>query len=132
MTSITEVLKQRWHEASKLVDLIDAERMKLLEPTEKRWHAALDALQLVNHQLDAHEHLRCDCCEAPIFDGEPRLGGNSMLCEDCAPTVQALLDEPEAFVDGNGDPATPEQCRQWYDEYIAAGASPTDSTARAA
>ena len=129
---ITQLLKQRWHEASKLVDMIDAERLRLLEPTEKRWHAALDELQIVNDQLDAHEHLRCDACEAPLFDDDPQTTGNSILCEDCAPTVQALIDEPDAFCDADGEPATPEQCRQWYDEYIAAGASPTDSTARVA
>ncbi|AAL49608.1 unknown [Sinorhizobium phage PBC5] len=127
---ITQLLKQRWHAASTRVDLLDAERMKLLEPTEKGWHAALDELQIVNDQIEAHEHLRCDGCEAPIFDGDPRLGGNSMLCEDCSPTVQALLEEPEFFVDGDGNAATPEQCQEWFNAHIAAGGSPSDSMAR--
>ncbi|MBD9539959.1 hypothetical protein IB276_10900 [Ensifer sp. ENS04] len=132
MSEITKILKERWHEASKLVDLIDAERFELLRPTEKRWHAAVDALQIVNDQLDAHEHLRCDGCEAPLFEDDPHTTGNSILCEDCAPTVQALIDEPEAFVDADGNPATADRCLEWFNAHITAGGSPTDSIARRA
>ncbi len=127
---ITEILKQRWREASALVNQIDEERMKLLEPTEKRWHAALDTLQCLNDQCQAHDHIRCEACEAPIFEGEPYLGGDTPLCEICAPPYQALIDEPDFFVDGDGNPATPEQCREWFDAHIAAGGSPTDSMSR--
>ncbi|MGK9200454.1 hypothetical protein KXR50_08115 [Sinorhizobium meliloti] len=129
---ITDTLKQRWREASALVNQIDEERMKLLEPTEKRWHASLDALQLVNDQCQAHEHIRCEACQAPIFDGDHYLGGDTPLCEECAPPYQDLIDAPEFFVHGDGNPATPEQCREWFDAHIAAGGSPSDSMARPA
>ncbi|MCA1490128.1 hypothetical protein I6F11_04240 [Ensifer sp. NBAIM29] len=128
----TEILKQRWREASALVDQIDEERMELLRPTEKNWHAALDALQFVNDQCEAHDHLRCDGCEAPIFQDDAYSGGYSILCEECSPTYQELIEDHEAFVDGDGKPATPEQCREWFDAHIAAGGSPTDSMARVA
>lgn len=126
----TEILKQRWREASALVDQIDDERTKLLEPTEQRWIAALDALEAVNAECNGHDHLRCDGCSAPIFEDDAYFGGNSPLCETCSPTYQDLLGDHEAFIDGDGNPATPEQCRAWYDEHIAAGGAPTDSMAR--
>lgn len=126
----TDTLKQRWREASALVDQIDDERTKLLEPTEQRWLAALDAVQKIDDECSKYDHLRCDACLAPIFEDDPYFGGNSFLCETCSPTYQDLLDDHEAFIDGDGNPATPEQCRQWYDEHIAAGGAPTDSMAR--
>lgn len=126
----TEDLKRRWREASALVDQLDEERTKLLEPTEQRWLTALDALESLDRECNQFDHLRCDGCTAPIFDDDPSFGGNSILCERCSPTYQDLLDHPDGFIDDIGDPATPEQCRRWYDEHIAAGGSPSDSMAR--
>lgn len=73
----------------------------------------------------------CEFCNKDIFEGEKYLPGETYACEACAPTYQDLLDEPEGFVDTEtGEQATAEQCQRWYDEYIAAGGSPTDSMAR--
>lgn len=73
----------------------------------------------------------CEACGKHIQEGEPYLWGpETSFCGDCAPTYQALLDEPEGFVTADGDPLTPEQCRAWYDEHIAAGGNATESMAK--
>ncbi|MBW9090865.1 hypothetical protein JNB91_23925 [Rhizobium wenxiniae] len=72
----------------------------------------------------------CEACGKHIQEGEPYLWGpETDFCGECAPTYQALIDEPEGFVNADGEPLTPEQCRAWFDEHIAAGGKATDSMA---
>ena len=73
---------------------------------------------------------RCEACGIHVQEGEPYLPGpDTDLCGTCAPTFQDLIDEPEGFVNADGDPLTPEQCREWFDRHIAGGGQPTDSMA---
>lgn len=122
-------LKQRWHEANAVVEAIDSEREKLLAPTERRWLAALDAMEKLDNACDSHGAVRCVSCAGPIFAGDLYFGTDELFCLPCAPKHQDLLDEPEFFVTADGDQATPEQCRQWFDEHIARGGAATDSMA---
>ncbi|AYC99986.1 hypothetical protein [Neorhizobium sp. NCHU2750] len=72
----------------------------------------------------------CEACGKHIQEGEPYLWGpETDLCGECAPTYQALIDEPEGFVNADGEPLTPEQCSAWFDEHIAGGGKATDSIA---
>lgn len=72
----------------------------------------------------------CEACGKHIQEGEPYLWGpETDLCGECAPTYQALIDEPEGFVNPEGEPLTVEQCRAWHEEHIAAGGKATDSMA---
>lgn len=73
----------------------------------------------------------CEACRHPIQEGEAWLpSAATPLCAACAPSYQALIDEPESFVDDDGDPLTPEAARAYYDAHIAAGGQPSDSMAR--
>lgn len=72
----------------------------------------------------------CEACGHAIQEGEAYLpSAATPLCAACAPTYQSLIDEPEGFVDDDGDPLTPEAARALYDAHIAAGGQPTDSIA---
>ena len=73
----------------------------------------------------------CEACGHAIQEGEAWFPGpETSFCAKCAPTWQAMIDEPEGFVTLDGEPMTPEQCRAEFDEHIAAGGKPTDSMAR--
>lgn len=73
----------------------------------------------------------CEACGHAIQDGGAYLpGSEASLCAACAPTWQLMIDEPDAFVDDDGYPLTPEAARAFYDAHIAAGGQPTDSMAR--
>ena len=71
----------------------------------------------------------CEACGKIIWTGDLYLPGPTPLCHGCAPKYRDLLTEPESFCDPDEMPATPEQCRAWYDAHIAAGGSPDDSMA---
>lgn len=75
--------------------------------------------------------LLCTCCGKPVLKGERYMREvESALCYNCAPTFQHLIDEPDGgFVDADENPLSPEQCRAWFDQHIAAGGKPTDSMA---
>jgi len=73
----------------------------------------------------------CEACGHAIQEGEAYLPSPATpLCAECAPTFQALIDEPEGFVDDDSEPLTKEAAKVWFDAHIAAGGKPTDSMAR--
>ncbi|MBV2183250.1 MAG: hypothetical protein KUL88_01730 [Rhizobium sp.] len=73
----------------------------------------------------------CEACGHAIQKGEAYLPSPATpLCATCAPTYQALIDEPEGFVDDDGEPLSKEDAKLAFDAYIAAGGKPTDSMAR--
>ncbi|WP_454287122.1 hypothetical protein [Rhizobium arsenicireducens] len=73
----------------------------------------------------------CEACGHAIQEGEAYLPGHDTdFCAECAPTFQSLIDEPDSFVDDDGDPLTKEAAKAWFDAHIAAGGKPTDSMAR--
>lgn len=73
----------------------------------------------------------CEACGHAIQEGEAYLPSPATpLCAECAPTFQALIDEPEGFVDDDGEPLSKEDAKLAFDAYIAAGGKPTDSMAR--
>lgn len=73
----------------------------------------------------------CEACGHAIQEGEAYLPSPATpLCATCAPTFQALIDEPEGFVDADGEPLSKEAAKDWFDTHIAAGGKPTDSMAR--
>lgn len=125
----TPDLKSRWYAANAVVEQLEEERHKLIEHTEVPYHAALDALKQLDDECDALGAIRCVSCAGPLFEGDPYFGTDDAFCAECAPTYQELLDEPEFFVTADGEQATPEQCRAWYDAHIAGGGLPTDTMA---
>ena len=133
MTTITEADRQAWREANRAVEAIEAERQKLLAPTQARYAAAKVALSEIEDRLGGVV-VCCEGCGGPVFEGEPYLGGETPLCRDCAPTCADLLDSQENFVDFDEDgdeiPMTAERARAICDAHLAAGGQLTDSMAR--
>lgn len=70
--------------------------------------------------------IRCEACGTDFPETAPYLSGIDALCEECAPTYQSLLDEPDSFVDSDEEPLSPEAAREWVDSHLAAGGKITD------
>ncbi|TDX72628.1 hypothetical protein EDE05_12849 [Neorhizobium sp. R1-B] len=135
--SLAEQEGWRWDDENQMLDVAAAGWQKTNRERltwRKRAELALSSSLPTQHQNLSAEDTAiaiCEACGKHIQEGEPYLWGpETSLCSDCAPTYQALLDEPEGFVNADGDPLTPEQCRAWYDEHIAAGGKATDSMAK--
>lgn len=78
----------------------------------------------IEHDEDA---LICDLCGNGIPEGAPHhFGGDTCICEACAPTWKDFLTHPESFYDPTNNPVTPEAAKAAYDEHIASGGSPDD------
>lgn len=110
------------------LDEIESQRAELLKPTDAAYLAAAEAVELA---LEACGDLvaTCESCSEPIFVGDRMLGGETPLCDTCAPTYDRLLSEPEYFCDSEGVPLTGDAARALYDAHIAAGGRPEDSMA---
>jgi len=108
-----------WNPKSRRDDLIRAAALILTE------------IERLDRAADKTAIATCEACGHYIQDGEAYLPGpETSFCAECAPTWQAMIDEPEGFVTLDGEPMTREQCRAEFDEHIAAGGKPTDSMAR--
>lgn len=120
-------LKQQWIAANALVERLDADRRKLLESSEQEWLAALIEFEKLDVLLDDHDTcIRCEVCTTPIMIGDRYHGGPTPTCEECAPSYQDLIDEPDSFTDGDGLPVDPEALKAEYDAHIANGGSADD------
>jgi hypothetical protein len=120
--------KEDWKKARAALDVIEAERKKLLEPTEDRHTAAFDRLLEIEDDLGSECIGKCESCTDPIFEGEAyHSSEDCYLCEDCAPTYAEMLDRPGDFVSfKTGDHMTPEEAKEACDAHVANGGSLSD------
>lgn len=120
--------KEEWRAAKAEVEAIEKEREALLAPTNERYDAARDRLELIEEECG--EFLgHCEGCLAPIFEGDrysyDRMGGTT-LCDDCSPTWHDLLRDPESFYDSDDVYYTAETAKTAADAHLAAGGSLDD------
>jgi hypothetical protein len=115
-----------WKQARNRLSAIETERKRLLQPTQKRFRDAQEALYEIEERIGSRV-ATCESCDEPIFAGDLYLSGDDVdLCAKCAPTYDDLLTSPGSFLNMDEQPMTEEQARREYDEHIAAGGKPTD------
>lgn len=120
--------KADWKAAKAEVEAIEAERAALLAPTQERYDAACDRLELIEEECPERVGV-CEGCSEPIWRGDryssdPDSG--VCLCEECAPSWGDMIDSPDYFRDDDGEPMTPEKAKALCDAHVAAGGSLTD------
>lgn len=120
--------KADWQAAKAAVVEIEKERDALLLPTKDRYDAACGHLELVEE--DCPERVgRCEGCDEPIWEGDRYAYGSEdgiYLCEECAPSWEDMLENPDHFYDGDGEYLTAETAKAAVDAHLAAGGKLTD------
>jgi hypothetical protein len=120
-----------WKAAKAALDLIEAERERLLVPTKERFETAQEELATIEEQIGGNLGY-CEGCSEPIFEGEPYHGGIDVsLCAVCAPSYADMLAHPESFGGENDEPMTPAEAAALFEAHIANGGSPDDKMAHA-
>lgn len=99
-----------------------------LKEAKKPYDALLDEIEKL---LDGAEVQTCSGCMGPIFDDDPRsrTSDDADLCVQCAPTYEDIRNNPEWFVNADGDPMSGDEANALCDAHIAAGGSLSDTTA---
>lgn len=127
--------KADWMAAKAELDAIEEERNELLKPTNDRYCAAQERLELIEDECgELLDH--CGGCGKPIFDGEKVFDHDDgpSFCEECAPTYAEMLSDPSRWFsyddDGEQVPMTPERAQAICNEHISSGGALTDSMAR--
>ena len=73
----------------------------------------------------------CEGCGAGISEGNPThpCSDGGVLCKQCAPTYQDMLNHPDSFMNPEDEPMTAAEAKEIVDAHIAAGGSLSDSMA---
>lgn len=125
---MTKFTKEDWKAAKAEVEAIEKEREALLAPTQERYDAACDRLEMIEE--DCPERIdRCEGCLNPIWEGDRYCHDNESgvsLCEDCAPSFADMLANPGHFSGSDLEPLTAEQAKEMCDKHVAAGGSLDD------
>lgn len=105
------------------------ERARTAETENARLARSRDHLR--RQAVKRGDFATCEGCEGYLCAGDFYCDdANGVLCVECAPTYQALIDDPGGFIKlENEEPRTPEDLRALFDTHIAAGGKPTDSLA---
>lgn len=120
--------REAWKAAKAELEAIEAERAALLAPTNERYDAACDRLEIVEDSLPDRVG-RCEGCDEPIWEGERYAYGSEdciYLCEQCAPSWGDMLANPSHFVDDDGEYHTAETAKAAVDAHVAGGGSLDD------
>ncbi|OLP56643.1 hypothetical protein BJF92_11165 [Rhizobium rhizosphaerae] len=76
---------------------------------------------------DDEDGLSCEGCRKAVRPGDLYCWGEeNSLCESCAPTYRSMIDEPESWTDGQGNPQDPQALRASFEAHLAAGGKPED------
>jgi hypothetical protein len=120
--------KTKWIAANAAVEAIEAERAALLKPTDDRYNAALEVRDEIEEETGEMIG-RCESCMVPIFDGdlyEVDLSGDVMTCVEDSHSLADILAHPDAFVDADENPHTPESAKAFVDARLSEGMTLAD------
>lgn len=124
--------RQDWLSAQESIAAIEAERKKLLAPTDDRYRAACERLEEIEEDLPEMMS-RCEGCSDPIFDDDPHMGESEsgiFTCKDCSPTWQDMLDSHSDWNSNTtGEPMTRAEAEAWAKSYTDKGGDLADSMA---
>ncbi|MEM8581218.1 MAG: hypothetical protein AAGF50_08495 [Pseudomonadota bacterium] len=126
---VTDDFRAKYTAALKAVYDIEAERRRLLAPTEAAHDAALDRLTELEDDLP-DEVCKCGNCGALIIPGDPRWYDDGLddVCVDCAPTFADLQRDHQDFT-WRGDEMSREKADEIVRKHLECGGSLTDSMA---
>lgn len=70
----------------------------------------------------------CEACKRETFEGDDYHSGHDcIMCVECAPTYQDMINEPEFYFDHNTDePLTAEEAQDLAAQHVSKGGSLTD------
>lgn len=118
--------KEAWKAAKAELDIIEAERDRLIEPIKEKLDAARERLALIEEETGVHIFW-CEGCSEPIFLGEPYHSGSDVcLCAACSPSYGDLTAHPEMFQNPDCEPMTADEAKALANAHVAAGGSLDD------
>lgn len=124
--------KADWIAAKAELDAIETERAALLAPTEERYRAAQEKIELIEE--DSPDRVgTCEGCLKVVWEVEPYSYDSEnavTLCEECSPSYQDMLDDPSSFYGDDEEYLTPEQAKAIVDAHVAAGGKLSDKMVR--